>query len=226
MKRRFYKFNIYLALVPLCLAAGCSTYRAKRAFDKGEQSTIRLYLEGNRADTFGSGPVLVTSNRVLMTVERQPFLTEADLRKVELLQDPGRDGSFSIGLVFKEHGALLLEMATTANKGRHIVVFAQFPPRGYKAPKEPKKPHKSDEDENDDLKDAQIEAQTPGVVAETQMSGQPRVSGWLAAVLIRDRNASGIFRFTPDASPEEGKRIVRGLRNGIAYAKVVGKDKD
>jgi hypothetical protein len=43
-----------------------------------------------------------------------------------------------------------------------------------------------------------------------------RESGWLAAVLIRQRISSGVFRFTPDATRAEGARIVRGLRNVIA----------
>jgi hypothetical protein len=226
MKSRFYKFNIYLALITVCLAAGCSTYRANRAFAKGEQSTIRLYLEGSSADPAGSGPVLVTSNKFLMSVERQPFLTEADLRKVVLLDDPGKDGGFSIGLVFKDHGAMLLEMATTRNRGRHIVVFAQFPPKGYKAPKAQKKPRKSDDDDDQDKMDAQLDVQLPGITSEMDQSGQPRAAGWLAAVLIRERNTSGIFRFSPDASREEAKRIVRGLKNDMTYAKTIGKDTD
>jgi hypothetical protein len=50
-----------------------------------------------------------------------------------------------------------------------------------------------------------------------ELPGQPRVSAWLASYLIRGRNESGIFRFTPDASRDETKRIVRGLKNVIAY---------
>jgi hypothetical protein len=46
-----------------------------------------------------------------------------------------------------------------------------------------------------------------------------RQSAWLAAVLIRERNANGVFRFSPDASHEEGARIVRGLKNVIAVNK-------
>lgn len=36
---------------------------------------------------------------------------------------------------------------------------------------------------------------------------------WLAAPVIERRIANGIFTFTPDASPEEAERIVRGLNN-------------
>ena len=48
-----------------------------------------------------------------------------------------------------------------------------------------------------------------------------RTSAWLAAVLIRERDPSGIFRFSPDASRDETARIVRGLKNVIAYDKML-----
>jgi hypothetical protein len=212
MKSYFRAFNIYLALGSLFLSAGCAS--KEHDFAKKEQSTIRFYLEGNRADVAGTGTVLVTRDRVPMTIEREPFLTEADLRKAIMLNEPGPNGGFSIELVFNEHGALMLDMLTTANKGRHIVIFSQFPHPGYKPPKEPKKPKKSDDEE-----DEQYLATLPETLPETEVPGQPRVSGWLAAVKIRERNPSGIFRFSPDASREETARIVRGLKNDIQYAK-------
>jgi hypothetical protein len=224
MKSRFLKFNIYLALVPVLLAAGCSSYRANHKFSNEEQSTIRLYLEGNSGDTVSSAPVLVTRERIPMTINREPSLTEADLRKAVLLDDPGPEGGYSIELVFNDHGAMLMEMLTTENKGRHIVVFSQFPPKGYKAPKEKKKPHKSDDDDQD-KDDLHMEDQAPPPVAEAEKPGQPRISAWLGAVLIRERNATGVFRFSPDCvSRQEALRIVRGLKNDIAYAKSIGRD--
>lgn len=36
---------------------------------------------------------------------------------------------------------------------------------------------------------------------------------WLAAPLIQQRNASGFFTFTPDATRDEAERIVYGIRN-------------
>jgi hypothetical protein len=224
MTSRFLNFNIYLALVPVFLASGCASSSAKHKFSKGEQSTIRLYLESTRGDTVSSAPVLVTRQRIPMFIDREPSLTEADLRKADVRDDPGPDGGYSIELVFNEHGAMLLEMLTIANKGRHIVVFSQFPPKGYKPPKTPKKPHKSD-DGDADKDDLHMEDQAPLPVAEPPAPGQPRMSGWLAAVLIRDRNPTGTFRFSPDCvSRQEAARIVRGLKNDIAYAKKIGRD--
>jgi hypothetical protein len=115
----------------------------------------------------------------------------------------------------------MLDMLTTAHKGRHIVVFSQFPHPGYKPPKEPKQPKKSDTDDNS-MED--IQAAIPAASPETEVPGQPRSSAWLAAVQIRERNPSGIFRFSPAASREETARIVRGLKNLIAYEKSIGSD--
>jgi hypothetical protein len=191
----------------------------RKDFAKKEQSTIRLYLEGNRADVAGTGTVLVTRHRFPYTIEREPFLTEDDLRKVVMVNDPGPNGGYSIELIFNEHGALMLDMLTTANKGRHIVVFSQFPHPGYKPPKEKKKPKKSD---SDDMEHGR-HIRPPSPRATGIGKARPaRASGWLAAVLIRERNPSGIFRFSPDASREETARIVRGLKNVIAYEKSLG----
>jgi hypothetical protein len=219
MKRFMHRFNIYL-LASVLLAVGCST--SKSRFSKEEQSTIRLYLEGSRADASGTGTVLVGQERIPVTIEREPFLMEDDLRRVVMVNDPGPNGGSSIELIFNEHGALMLDMLTTANKGKHIVVFSQFPHPGYKAPKQPKKPKKTDSDD-DDTKMEDIQAAIPATPPENE-AGQPRMSGWLAAVQIHGRNPSGIFRFSPDASPDETARIVRGLKNVLAYEKSVGRN--
>jgi hypothetical protein len=208
MKSRHRSFNIYFALVGLALAAGgCAVIGQgdKKANPKKEQSTIRLYLEGQTADKTTAGMVLVTSNKYPFTVEREPFLDEADLSKASIVNDP--DGSYYIQLVFNDHGALLLDMYTASNKGRHIIVFSQFPTPGLKAKKPKKKPADSDDSDLVDTTNAELP------------SGTTRQSGWLAAVLIRDRISNGLFRFTPDASRAEGDRIVRGLRNVMATGK-------
>ena len=69
-----------------------------------------------------------------------------------------------------------------------------------------------------------LQAALPASQPEMELPGQPRASGWLAAVQIRERIPSGIFRFSPDASREETARIVRGLKNVLAYEKSLGRD--
>jgi hypothetical protein len=219
MKRYFGRFNIYL-LLPLLLVVGCST--AKSRFSKEEQSTIRLYLEGDPADVTSTGTVLVGTERIPMTIEREPFLKEDDLRKVVMVNDPGADGGTSIELIFDEHGSLMLDMLTTAHKGKHIVVFSQFPNAGYKPAKQPKQPKKPAEDEDDNSIEP-MQPALPQTPPENEIPGQ-RMSGWLAAVKIRGRVSGGIFRFSPDASRAETARIVRGLKNVLAYEKSLGRD--
>ncbi len=204
------RFNIYFALATLILAAGCNSVAYDVTHSKKEQTTIRLYMEGTRADTGTIGKVLVTRQKIPFIVVRDPFLTEADVTKAVMVDDPGGDGSYSIQLAFNDHGTLLLDMITTGNKGKHIIVFSQFPIPGQKQPKVKKQKH----DEFDDDDTAQ-----PPPAPPPETPGKPRQSGWLTAVLIRDRNSSGIFRFTPDASREEGARIIRGLKNVIAESK-------
>jgi hypothetical protein len=211
MKSCFHKFNIYLALASLLLAAGCAS-KAKE-FAKQEQSTIRLYLQGNPGDVASTGTVLVTRSRYPYTIERSPFLKEDDLVGVDMINDPGPNGGYAIELHFNEHGALMLDMLTTANKGRYIIVFSQFPHPGYTPPKQPK-PKKGDLEQQEQYQES-LPAQQP----ELEKPGEPRASAWLAAVLIRERDPSGLFRFSPDATREETARIVRGLKNVIAYNK-------
>src|SRR5665213_84467 len=170
MKSRFPKFNTYLALASLFLGAGCSS--SKSTFDKKEQSTIRLYLEGNHRDVSGTGTVLVTRDRYPVTIEREPFLTEGDLRKATMVNEPGPNGGYSIELVFNDHGALMLDMLTTANRGRHIVIFSQFPHPGYKPPKEAKKPKKDEFDNENKMED--LQAALPMQHPELEEPGQPR----------------------------------------------------
>jgi hypothetical protein len=205
MKSWHRSFNIYFALVCLALAGGCSAIREvkKEATPKKEKSTIRLYLEGQKADRTTTGTVLVTRNRIPFTVERNPFLDEGDLAKASIVDDP--DGTFYIQLAFNDHGTLVLDMTTADNKGKHIIVFSQFPTPGKKAHQAKKK---TDESDDADLVE-------PGTAAPPADTNTTRQSGWLAAVLIRQRISNGLFRFTPDASRAEGLRIVRGLRNVI-----------
>lgn len=131
MKRRLSSFNIYFALVCLVLAAGCASDKQtdERKSHKKEQSTIRLYLEGQKADRTTAGTVMVTRNKYLYTVEREPFLNEADLVGASIVDDPSGDGSYSIQLTFNDHASMLLDMDTASNKGKHIIVFSQFPGR-------------------------------------------------------------------------------------------------
>jgi hypothetical protein len=113
--------------------------------------------------------VEVTHEKFLVTINREPFLTEADLDSAKVVEGIG---GFSIQLVFGQHGTLLLDMMTTSYKGKRVVIMTQSPK-----------------------------------------------TTWIAAPLIKTRNPSGIFTFTPDCTREEADRIVNGLNNVVAKAK-------
>ena len=202
-------FNIYFTLAAVFFAAGCGT--TDPSHSKKEQKTLRLYLECSHAELTHVGTVLVTRDKVPFMVDREPFLDEADIIKAALVEDPSGDGTFSIQVGFNEHGSLILEMMTTSNKGRHIVVFSQFPKPGEKQPKVRRQNHNNPDDEAV----AEKEAAAP----PPEAPDKPRRSAWLSAVLVRDRIGNGVFRFIPDASHEEAARIVRGLKNVIAESK-------
>jgi hypothetical protein len=166
-------------------------------------------MEGSGSANSASGLVLVTRNQFPYHIQKEPFLDEGDLTKASIVTDLGGGGGYSIKLTFTDHGMLLLNMYTADNKGRHIIVFSQFP--------NPHKKHKAKKASEDD--DSDLVEQTPGEAPAGDTNSTARESGWLAAVLVREPITDGVFQFTPDATRAEGNRIVRGLRNVIAENK-------
>ncbi|MGA2543479.1 MAG: hypothetical protein ABSG78_18165 [Verrucomicrobiota bacterium] len=184
MKSCLRSFNIYL-LAAAALAGGCSSNHFSM---RKEYSTLRVYLEGPPGE---SSLVYVTRAKTPMYVGAEPFLTEEDVSKARLVDNP--DGTFDIQVTFNDHGGLVLDMTTTSNRGRHLVIFSHFPPKGWKQPQE-----------------------SGADSVEKPEPGKPRVAGWLAAPLIRTGLSNGSLKFTPDASHDEAERIVRGLNNMVS----------
>lgn len=122
MKSCLRSFNIYLLLVAILFSFGCSTSEAKKK--KKEQSTIRLHLEVPSDGTGRSGPVEVTSQKIPVNVERDPFMMEDEVAHASVVDTVG---GFAIKLDFTAHGALKLDMVTTSNKGSRIAILGQFP---------------------------------------------------------------------------------------------------
>lgn len=118
------RFNLYLLLVMAAMLAvtGCKTDKTKKA-DK-HVSSLRLYLE-NRAQVPGSGETVsvLRASPVLVTIGREPFLTEANVTAAKLLETPG---GYAIEVRFDESGTWILEQYTSANSGRHIAIFSQW----------------------------------------------------------------------------------------------------
>lgn len=126
-------FNIYFLAALLAFAAGCSS--SGGLFHHPQLATIRLYLQTG-PEASGAGKVLVTREKIPMTIEREPFLDESDLSKAQLIDEP--DGTYSIELTFDDHGAMVLDMQTVSEKGRCIVIYSHFPPPGTREGEAPK----------------------------------------------------------------------------------------
>jgi len=60
---------------------------------------------------------------VVVTILKEPVLTESDLLRALLRESPG---GFYVELVFDETGALTLEQYSAAYQGKHFVVFGQW----------------------------------------------------------------------------------------------------
>lgn len=124
MMMRIRSFNIYLLMAIVTCGLGCETTgTAKRG---KEAATLRLHLEVNPDGTPHNTTASVFREKpFLVTINREPFLTEIDLESAEVVKADAF-GGFAIRVQFGRHGALLLENVTTVNRGRHIVMQSQF----------------------------------------------------------------------------------------------------
>ena len=128
------------------------------------------------------------ATKIPVYVESEPKLTEEDLARAKLVDNP--DGTCAIQVTFNDHGAVVLDMNTSANRGRHLVLYCQLRPRGAKEPP--------------DSEASSVEKPAPG---------QRGFSPWLSMMPIRTAVTGGSLQFTVDVSRAEAEQIVRGLNN-------------
>jgi hypothetical protein len=127
MKSCLRSFNIYL-LAAAALGGGCgSNYLSPNK----EYATLSIFLEGRPADSL---PVQIGPDKATVYVAPAAVLTEEDLAKARLVDNP--DGSYAIQLTFDDNGKLVLEMQTTSNPGKSLIIFAKFPPKGWREPED------------------------------------------------------------------------------------------
>ena len=120
MINRWLRFNIYLAVALLLgSCGGCQTDKSKKPL-----STLRLHQETN-PDPMGNTEQIsiFRAQPVRLTVNKMPFLTEANVKVAKVIDTPG---GFALSLEFDHEGAWLLEQFTAAGRGKHIAVFSQF----------------------------------------------------------------------------------------------------
>lgn len=129
MRIRFLRFNTYLALTlaTLALAIGCKSAEKKTGkenFSKRDQASLRLYLEVNPDGSDRNAPVSIgRENPFQVNVEKKAFLTEFNIERASVVDALG---GFSISIQFDKPGGWLLEQYTTAYKGKHMAIAAEF----------------------------------------------------------------------------------------------------
>jgi preprotein translocase subunit SecD len=114
------RFNLYLLpLLAALLVAGCKTDRKDEHL-----ATLRIHLE-NRAQVEGSGRTVsvLRSEPVLVTINSEPVLTEANVTAATLLETPG---GYALEVRFDESGTWTLEQYTAAYAGKHFAIFGQW----------------------------------------------------------------------------------------------------
>src|SRR5437868_9243195 len=121
MIHRTSRFNLYLLvmMVLTIVGAGCSSLDKKK--EKLEQSSLRLHLEVNGNQ--GTNVLIGTTSPFQLTVDRTPFLSEFNMEWAKVVDVIG---GFSIAIQFNDQGTILLEQYTTAYRGRHVGIFAEF----------------------------------------------------------------------------------------------------
>jgi hypothetical protein len=121
MKIRLATFNIYLLLSALAWSTGCRTPEERQ--HAREASTLRVYVDTGRNGNSSGGITVYRSNPIQISVEREPFLTEAELESAAVIDMPG---GFGIQAQFNGHGAMILEQVTVAHKGEHLAIQSTF----------------------------------------------------------------------------------------------------
>lgn len=114
------RFNLYLLLLTALLpVVGCQSHKPEK-----EVASLRVHIESRAqlADTGKTIPVL-RSSPVLVTIGPEPVLSEANVLAARLLHS---EAGYAIEVKFDDMGTYILEEYTSANSGKHFVIFCQW----------------------------------------------------------------------------------------------------
>ena len=125
------RFNIYL-LLPLAALSLCGCHTTKDGEEKSKLlSTLRVHLESSADSVSGSVTVpIYRANPVQLTVEKEPFITEADVRSAQVVDALG---GFELQIQLNREGTWLLQNYSASNPNKHYAIFSQFGEKGRKA---------------------------------------------------------------------------------------------
>jgi hypothetical protein len=126
MRSRATHFNWYLlclVMLALTLGTGCTSIEDRR---KNRAFYTELWFHRvppqNTPET--NRVMIIELAGMRMPVERRPWLTEENLVDASVIDSPG--GGYGLELRFDDHGRLLLESFSSANRGQHVAIFVRY----------------------------------------------------------------------------------------------------
>lgn len=132
MKICRFRFNLYLMLLgAICLAAGCQSGNGGH---KKLVSVFRAHLEAPAGPAARGQPVQVFRlSPISLEVQQAPFLTEQNVKAARVIDVVS---GFVVEIQLDRQGTFLLEQYTSANVGRHLVLFGAFGGREKQPPEQ------------------------------------------------------------------------------------------
>jgi hypothetical protein len=127
MKTRWAAFNLYLFATIFLF--GCKSPQekmdaAESRRQKKEMTSLRVHLEaGNSGPSRAQAVSILRASPMLIKVETDSILDERDLVHASVTDYMG---GFLIQIQFNEHGALVLDTTSTANKGKRVAIMCDF----------------------------------------------------------------------------------------------------
>jgi len=115
------QFNLKLAAVFLALAllCGCQTDKNSKA-----AGALRVHIEVTVPTATSQSVSVLRSTPVLVTIQKDPVLTEANIVAAKVIDTPG---GFAVQVKFDDDtGAWILQQYSAANPGKHFVIYGQW----------------------------------------------------------------------------------------------------
>ncbi len=113
------------AAEPTVTADPKATKKKPAKKERHERSLFRMHLESAELPGLSTGRIKVLrSSPMNMVVQREQFLDERDVQQARLISTT--DGGFMIAIQMNTHGQLMLQLETTANRGKRIAVSATW----------------------------------------------------------------------------------------------------
>ncbi len=122
MSSRWRCFNTYLAFGALLCGFGCKSPEQRKLDKLSTAFWLHLEAPASQRDTNRVHAVSIAGAD--LWVDKTPFLTENDVDSAAVVDTT--DGGFAMRVVYNDHGKLVLDTVTSANRGRHILIYANY----------------------------------------------------------------------------------------------------